>query len=1021
MPLIQDTAYPRLTASPSAAELASFTPTAAEMAFVIGRTRRTGPRLALLVFLKTFQRLGYFIALRQVPPMIRECLAIGAGLTDALETLCDYDASTYRVRLTAMVREFIGVSNDGQVVRRTAVRAGIAAARAWDEAADIVNAMIEDLVRQRLELPSFDTLLRIAFTARAAVNRGYHRQAAGGLAVEVRDRLNALLVLAPSQRRTAWDRVKAEPKRPTPRHMQDFLSHLDWLREQGAGTTVFADIPDAKVRHFATEARCLTANVLSRMVEPKRLALMAALLQNQIARTLDDLADMFVRQLQRMHARAQDALRLYQLEKTQQTDALIALLREAVLTCRGEGSGEQRLAAMEALLLPDADTILEHCEAHAALAAHNHLPFLARFYRGRRRMFLRFLETVPLVSTSQDRRIEESITFLLKHRAHRLPTLRVTEDEKTAAGRRLRPRIDLSFIPPAWWPLVTGQNGRDTMPTTVDRRAFELCVFTQVMIELKSGDLCIAGSDAYGDYRAQLVPWDTYAREIAAYAEQAGLPATPKAIVAALQDRLATTAQAVDAAFPANEHVEIVSGEPILKRLRAGPEAAGAAELERQLKDRLVPIDLVDALADTEHWLNWTRHFGPISGFDARIDRPRERYLAAVFCYGCKLGPSQAARAMKTLDRRQIAFINQRHVTEDALDEAITTVINAYASFNLPRHWGSGRSASADGTQWDLHPQSLMSEYHIRYGGYGGIGYYLVSDTYIALFSRFIACGAWEGNHILDFVTENRSAFHPDTIHADTQGQSAPIFGLAYLLGIQLMPRIRNWQDLHFYRPDKASRYQHIDMLFTATVDWELIETLLPDMLRVALSVRAGRIRPSAILRRLGTYSRKNRLYFAFRELGRVVRTVFLLNYLASLELRHLIQAATNKSELFNKYAQWVAFGESGLVTEGVRDEQRKLIKYNHLVSNLLVFHTNVTMTRALEQMAVDGITVEVAALAGLSPYQTEHINRFGNYILDFARIPDPLPSQLTVAPLSRPGSPSAVLSTQGDSQLVNL
>jgi hypothetical protein len=26
-----------------------------------------------------------------------------------------------------------------------------------------------------------------------------------------------------------------------------------------------------------------------------------------------------------------------------------------------------------------------------------------------------------------------------------------------------------------------------------------------------------------------------------------------------------------------------------------------------------------------------------------------------------------------------------------------------------------------------------MSEYHIRYGGYGGIGYYLVSDTYIVL------------------------------------------------------------------------------------------------------------------------------------------------------------------------------------------------------------------------------------------------------------------------------------------------
>jgi hypothetical protein len=91
------------------------------------------------------------------------------------------------------------------------------------------------------------------------------------------------------------------------------------------------------------------------------------------------------------------------------------------------------------------------------------------------------------------------------------------------------------------------------------------------------------------------------------------------------------------------------------------------------------------------------------------------------------------------------------------------------------------------------------------------------------------------------------------------------------------MPRIRNWQDLHFSRPDKDSHYPHIDALFSATVDWDLIETLLPDMLRVALSVKAGLIRPSAILRRLSTYSRKNKLYFAFRELGRVVRTIFLL------------------------------------------------------------------------------------------------------------------------------------------------
>jgi hypothetical protein len=133
----------------------------------------------------------------------------------------------------------------------------------------------------------------------------------------------------------------------------------------------------------------------------------------------------------------------------------------------------------------------------------------------------------------------------------------------------------------------------------------------------------------------------------------------------------------------------------------------------------------------------------------------RERYLLASFCYGCNLGPSQTTRSVQGTDRRQIAWINQRHITEDALDEAITTVINAY-NFALPRLWGSGKHASADGTRWDLYEQNLLSEYHIRYGGYGGIGYYHVSDTYIVLFSHFIPCGVWEAVYILDGLLKNK-------------------------------------------------------------------------------------------------------------------------------------------------------------------------------------------------------------------------------------------------------------------------
>ena len=320
------------------------------------------------------------------------------------------------------------------------------------------------------------------------------------------------------------------------------------------------------------------------------------------------------------------------------------------------------------------------------LAGNNHLPLLARFYGGQRAAFLRFLAHAAPVSTSQDRATEQAIAFLLAHRTDRRPKLRAAVERLGADGTTARRPLDLSWVGEKWWPLLTGRTARDPAPAEVDRRYFEICLFTQAVNELKSGDLCIPGSEEYGDYRGQLVSWEEHGRDVAGYAEQAGVPAEPGAFVAALKARLAATASATDRGLPENEHVEIVSGEPVVRRLRGREAADGAAFLERLLKARLVPAGVLEALADTEHWLGWTRHFGPVSGFETKLDRPRERYLATTFCYGCGLGPSRAARSLKGLDRRHVAFVNQRHVTEESLDEAITGVIDAYARVGLHRH-----------------------------------------------------------------------------------------------------------------------------------------------------------------------------------------------------------------------------------------------------------------------------------------------------------------------------------------------
>ena len=56
-------------------------------------------------------------------------------------------------------------------------------------------------------------------------------------------------------------------------------------------------------------------------------------------------------------------------------------------------------------------------------------------------------------------------------------------------------------------------------PVRVNRRHFEVCVFSQVMWELKSGDLCIEGAEQFSDYRAQLISWQEYEQTVADYGE----------------------------------------------------------------------------------------------------------------------------------------------------------------------------------------------------------------------------------------------------------------------------------------------------------------------------------------------------------------------------------------------------------------------------------------------------------------------------------------------------------------------
>jgi len=331
-----------------------------------------------------------------------------------------------------------------------------------------------------------------------------------------------------------------------------------------AADDFLAGIPATKVQHYAMEARSLNAARMLELKPRKRYTLAVALVRQQIAQCLDDLAEMLIKKLRRVHRRAHEEFQQALLRRQNVTDQLVDTFHRLLLVWQEEMTGGQKLAAIGALLNPQAGALLEQCQTHAALAHHNHLPFLWSLFQPHRSALFAVIEEVGLIAPGGDKSLEQAVAFLQRH-------WRSRQEWLAAAGGE---GLDLSWIPDRWWKLVTGRDSRTREVCRVSRRSFELCVFTRLAEGLKSGDLVIVGSDKFSDYSDQFVTDEEYRATASQYCEQAGLPTHRDSFVGQLRERLVATASAVDAAFPENEHFRIENSEPVLRRLerRSLPE-----------------------------------------------------------------------------------------------------------------------------------------------------------------------------------------------------------------------------------------------------------------------------------------------------------------------------------------------------------------------------------------------------------------------------------------------------------------
>ena len=137
-----------------------------------------------------------------------------------------------------------------------------------------------------------------------------------------------------------------------------------------------------------------------------------------------------------------------------------------------------------------------------------------------------------------------------------------------------------------------------------------------------------------------------------------------------------------------------------------------------------------------------------------------------------------------------------------------------------------------------------------------------------------------EAPYVLDGLLHHGTRLKIDAHYTDTGGASDHVFILCALLGFRFCPRLRDLPERKLACIAPASTYPHLEPLFGQHIKTDVIREHWGEIIRLVGSLKAGTVAPSAMLRKLAAYRRQNQLDLALQELGRIERTLFMIDWL---------------------------------------------------------------------------------------------------------------------------------------------
>uniref|UniRef100_UPI001F02CEC4 Tn3 family transposase n=1 Tax=Xenorhabdus sp. Sc-CR9 TaxID=2584468 RepID=UPI001F02CEC4 len=560
-----------------------------------------------------------------------------------------------------------------------------------------------------------------------------------------------------------------------------------------------------------------------------------------------------------------------------------------------------------------------------------------------------------------------------------LKAIQVIRQLDTGELKKLPQDVPTYFIPRELRRSLKGKEGK------IQRNAWELGVAIAIKDALRSGDLFIPKSKqhlSFWDLMLNQHHWqDT--RNSAYYDLQ--IPFKDQ-IKSHLLLRFDESVEAAEQHFERDSFAEIKEGKLKLKRYDKADIPQEVKKLQKVIDASMPSIRIEQLLIEVDRETNFTRHFIPVQQHQSRPPKFYNTLISVLISQATNLGVVAMSASVDDITVDMLRHVLQYYVHEEALTAASAEIVNQHHQLPFSEIHGTGQTSSSDAQRFRIRADSLLAAYYPRYYGYyeKAIGIYThVSDQYSVYSTKTISCNPREALYVLDGLLENNTILKPREHTTDTHGYTEIIFALCYLLGYYFMPRIRDLKDQQLYRVERHVNYGVFTPLLNKTADLSIIEEQWDEMINVAQSLKKRTAPAHVIVERLTNSFPSDRLSKAFTNLGRIIKTEYILRYITDENLRRTVQRQLNKGEYRHNLPRWIFFANQGEFTTGDYVEIMNKASALSLVSNAILYWNTTRISHIIDELRRQGETLDNEILAHISLLPYKHVLPNGTYFVE--------------------------------------